>query len=70
MALYAGRDVVACTPTGARKTFSFWIPLLMAIEDGHVDKNYYSAQPAWKAKCQFPMISVYCDSCVERVAIK
>ena len=27
MALYAGRDVVACTPTGAGKTLSFWIPL-------------------------------------------
>ena len=38
MALYAGKDVVACAPTGARKTLSFWIPLLMAIEDGHVDK--------------------------------
>ena len=38
MALYAGRDVVACAPTGAGKTLSFWIPLLMAIEDGLVDK--------------------------------
>jgi superfamily II DNA helicase RecQ len=41
MALYAGKDVVACAPTGAGsagKTLSFWIPLLMAIEDGLVDK--------------------------------
>ena len=33
VALYAGKDVVACTATGAGKTLSFWIPLLMAIED-------------------------------------
>jgi len=32
-ALYAGRDVVACAPTGAGKTLTFWIPLLMALED-------------------------------------
>jgi len=31
---YQGKDVVACAPTGAGKTLSFWIPLLMAIKDG------------------------------------
>ena len=33
LALYAGKDVIGCTPTGAGKTLSFWIPLLMALED-------------------------------------
>lgn len=33
-ALYQGKDIVACAPTGAGKTLSFWIPLLMAIKDG------------------------------------
>ena len=33
-ALHAGKDVVACAPTGAGKTLSFWIPLLMALEEG------------------------------------
>ena len=35
--LYAGKEVVACAPTGAgksRKTLTFWIPILMAIEEG------------------------------------
>jgi superfamily II DNA helicase RecQ len=35
LALYAGKDVVACAATGAGKTLSFWIPLLMALEGGH-----------------------------------
>ena len=34
LALFAGNDVVACAATGAGKTLSFWIPLLMALEDG------------------------------------
>jgi len=34
LALYEGKDVVGCAPTGAGKTMSFWIPLLMALEDG------------------------------------
>jgi superfamily II DNA/RNA helicase len=33
LALYAGKDVIGCAPTGAGKTLSFWIPLLMALED-------------------------------------
>ena len=33
-ALYAGKDVIACAPTGAGKTLTFWIPILMALEDG------------------------------------
>ena len=33
-ALYEGKDVVACAPTGAGKTLTFWMPLLMALEDG------------------------------------
>ncbi|EPQ58923.1 P-loop containing nucleoside triphosphate hydrolase protein, partial [Gloeophyllum trabeum ATCC 11539] len=35
LALYEGKkDVVAVAPTGAGKTLSFWIPLLMVLEDG------------------------------------
>jgi len=34
LAVYEGKDVVACAPTGAGKTLSFWIPLLMALKDG------------------------------------
>src|ERR1700694_5870476 len=33
-ALYAGKDVVACATTGAGKTLTFWIPILMALEEG------------------------------------
>ena len=33
-ALYEGKDVVACAHTGAGKTLTFWMPLLMALEDG------------------------------------
>ncbi|EKM74280.1 hypothetical protein AGABI1DRAFT_24096, partial [Agaricus bisporus var. burnettii JB137-S8] len=32
-AFYAGQDVIGCAPTGAGKTLSFWIPLLMAQEE-------------------------------------
>ena len=35
LALYAGKDVIGCTSTGAGKTLSFWIPLLMALEEGY-----------------------------------
>jgi len=37
LAIYEGKDVVACAATGAGKTLTFWMPLLMAIEDGHED---------------------------------
>lgn len=33
-AFFAGNDVIGCAPTGAGKTLSFWIPLLMAQEEG------------------------------------
>ncbi|KAF8806502.1 P-loop containing nucleoside triphosphate hydrolase protein [Phlegmacium glaucopus] len=34
LALYSGKDVIGCAPMGAGKTLSFWIPLLMALEEG------------------------------------
>jgi ATP-dependent DNA helicase RecQ len=34
LALHSGKDVIGCAPTGAGKTLSFWIPLLMALEEG------------------------------------
>lgn len=30
----AGKDVIACARTGAGKTLSFWIPLLMDMAEG------------------------------------
>ena len=35
MTIYAGKDVVTCAPTGFGKTLTFWIPLLMAMDEGH-----------------------------------
>ena len=32
--LHAGKDMVRCAPTGAGKTLSFWIPLLIALAEG------------------------------------
>ena len=34
LTLYGGNDVVACAVTGFGKTLTFWIPLLMALEEG------------------------------------
>jgi len=44
LAIYKGKDVVSCAPTGAGKTLSFWIPLLMAQEDGK-DKMSFVVMP-------------------------
>ena len=44
LAIYEGKDVVGCAPTGAGKTLSFWIPLLMALEDGK-DKMSFVVTP-------------------------
>lgn len=37
LAIWEGKDVVACAATGAGKTLTFWIPLLMAQFDGMED---------------------------------
>jgi superfamily II DNA helicase RecQ len=34
LALHARKDVISCAATGAGKTLSFWIALLMAMEEG------------------------------------
>jgi superfamily II DNA helicase RecQ len=44
LALHAGKDVVACASTGAGKTLSFWIPLLMARYEGK-DKITFVVTP-------------------------
>lgn len=43
-AFYAGQDVIGCAPTGAGKTLSFWIPVLMAQEDG-LEKFLFVVSP-------------------------
>ena len=42
--LYAGKDVLWCAPTGAGKSLSFWIPLLIALEEGK-DKLMFVVMP-------------------------
>ena len=42
--LHAGKDVVGCAPTGAGKTLSFWIPLLIALAEGK-DKLMFVVTP-------------------------
>ena len=34
LAVYGGNDVVVCAATGFGKTLTFWIPILMALEEG------------------------------------
>ncbi|KAF9496450.1 hypothetical protein BDN71DRAFT_1495271 [Pleurotus eryngii] len=34
ISVYTGHDTVLCAGTGSGKTLSFWIPLLMALDDG------------------------------------
>jgi superfamily II DNA helicase RecQ len=43
-AVYAGKDVLGCAPTGAGKTLSFWIPLIMAQED-KLDRVMFVVSP-------------------------
>ena len=42
--LHAGKDMVRCAPTGAGKTLSFWIPLLIALAEGK-DKLMFVVTP-------------------------
>jgi ATP-dependent helicase YprA (DUF1998 family) len=37
LAIWEGKDVVVCAATGAGKTLTFWIPLLMAQANGLED---------------------------------
>ncbi|KAG6824263.1 hypothetical protein H0H92_007515 [Tricholoma furcatifolium] len=44
LALRSGKDVVGCAATGAGKTLSFWIALLMALAEGE-DKMIFVVTP-------------------------
>ena len=44
LALHAGKDVITCTATGAGNMLSFWIALLMAMEEGK-DKMIFVVTP-------------------------
>jgi superfamily II DNA helicase RecQ len=44
LALHAGKDVIGCAATGAGKMLSFWIALLMAMEEGE-DKMIFVVTP-------------------------
>ncbi|KAH6893859.1 P-loop containing nucleoside triphosphate hydrolase protein [Coprinopsis sp. MPI-PUGE-AT-0042] len=39
------KDVIACLPTGAGKTLTFWMPLLMALEEGKKDSLTFVVTP-------------------------
>lgn len=67
IALYEGNDVIACATTGAGKTLTFWIPLLMALEDGMKDPMVIIVTPlnllseqniASLAKVNIPAVAV------------
>ena len=48
IALYEGndfRDFIACAATGAGKTLTFWILLLIALEDGMKDPTVIIVTP-------------------------
>ena len=44
LALYGGQDVIVSAATGFGKTLTFWIPLLMALEEG-LDKVVFIVTP-------------------------
>ena len=55
LALYEGKDVIGVAPTGAGKTLTFWLPILMALNDGHQDKISFvvtSLNLLWKQNVQ------------------
>ena len=45
LALYNGKDVIAVAPTGAGKTLSFWIPMLMTLADGKPNMMTFVVTP-------------------------
>ena len=56
LALYAKKDVIGVAATGAGKTLSFWIALLMALEEGE-DKMIFVVTPLRISKQGNTMLS-------------
>jgi superfamily II DNA helicase RecQ len=45
LGLYERRDIIGVAPTGSGKTLTFWLPTLMALDDGHQDKISFVVTP-------------------------
>ena len=45
LGLYGRKDIVGVAPSGAGKTLTFWLPVLMALKDGHQDKISFVVTP-------------------------
>ena len=45
LGLYERKDIIGVAPTGAGKTLTFWLPILMALDDGHQDKISFVVTP-------------------------
>ena len=73
VALYEGNNFIACAATGAGKTLTFWILLLITLGDGMKDLTVIIVTPLWKCRvvysCHFHFslnsfaLSFYYDTC-------
>jgi reverse gyrase len=45
LGLYKRKDIIGVAPTGAGKTLTFWLPTLMALDDGHQDRISFVVTP-------------------------
>ena len=58
LAIYEGKDVVGCAPTGAGKILSYWIPLLMALEDKKDKMSFVVTPPNLLGKQNVKVLEV------------